>query len=49
VREEGRTICRPAVIQLLAFVTAGAFVTALVALIVVELRTQRSERHDRDR
>jgi hypothetical protein len=38
----------PAVIQLLAFVTAGAFVIALVALIVVELRAQRSDRRRRD-
>jgi hypothetical protein len=39
----------PAVIQLLAFLAAGGFVAALVALIVVELRAQRSGRRHRDR
>jgi hypothetical protein len=39
----------PTVIQLLAFVAAGAFVAALVALIVVEVRAQRSERRHRER
>ena len=32
----------PFVIQLLAFVTAGCFAAALVALIVAEVRAQRS-------
>ncbi len=39
----------PAVIQLLAFVAAGGFVAILVALIVAEVRAQRSERRHRDR
>ena len=37
----------PAVIQLLAFVAAGGFVAILVALIVAEVRAQRSERRHR--